>query len=224
MSVEIQDNKREKELIKLFNLEQPKNRSRIGVDGLLVVDDITIPFEIKSTTIGDITTARDVNLNHIKKWRRVHWLVGIYNNNAKLQYVVYGSPNKLINWFDFIENDIKRGLKISSMIVDRIDIDMVKEIFGDKSTYTYDEARFVFKRLFTKKEYERRKDKKKGYSKKAMLAMFKEHNWHYLERGSSLNNPKIPKAEYKDWPKITKKHSLSLKKLVREYIEENNYE
>ena len=220
MNVEIQDNIRENELIKLFKLEQPKNRSRIGLDGMLTIRGRIIPFEIKSTTMNDVTTARDVGLAHIRKWKNRHWLIGIYDENAKLQYVVYGTPQDMEGWITFIEEDVKRGLKISKMLVERVDLEMVEKTFGDKEVYSYQDAKAVFKRLFSKKEYKKLQDKTNGYSKKTMLKMFKMHNWHYLKRGSSLNNPKIPRKVYKSWSKITKNHSKVLRKLIKEYIDE----
>jgi hypothetical protein len=221
MRTEIQDNEREKELIKLFKLDQPKNRSRIGVDGNLTVGDVVIPFEIKSTTMNDVTTARDVGLAHIRKWKTRHWLIGIYNKKAELQYIVYATPKHMEKWIKYIEDDIKRGLKISKMIVERIDYDMLYAIFGNKEVYSYEEAKFVFKRLFSKKQYIKLQDKPDGYSKETMLKMFRAHNWHYLKRGASLNNPKIPRREYKDLVKITENHDIMLKKLVEEYLHEH---
>lgn len=206
-NVEIQDNTRETELINKFGLIKT-NHSRIGIDAKTVVDKKEIHFEIKSTTMGSVSTASPLTLDHIIKWKKCHWLIGIYNKKAKLDYCVYGSPDEMDQWLSYWEQDIRRGLSISDMLVERIDIKMVEETFGNKKIYSYDDAVFVFKGLYTTKEYNKLKDCKDGYSKKRMLEMFKEHNKMYLYRGSSLNNPKIPKKYYSHWKIVTNRKEL----------------
>lgn len=211
--VEIQDNKRETELISKFGLIKT-NHSRIGIDAKTIVDGKEIHFEIKSTTMGAVSTASPLSLDHIIKWKKCHWIIGIYNKKAELEYCVYGSPDDMDQWLTYWEEDIKRGLLISDMLVDRIDNKMVDVVFGKKNIYSYDDAVFVYKNLYSQKEYKKLKDIKNGYSRSRMLEMFKEHNKTYLYRGSSINNPKIPKKYYSSWTKITNRKEL--KEAIRE--------
>jgi len=218
MIAEIQDNKRENELIKIFKLKKT-NHNRIGIDARLRYKKLSFDFEIKSTTIGKVSTASPLNIDHLNKWRHQHWIIGIYNKNAKLDYCVYGAPEQMKDWLDYWENDIKRGLKISDDLVDRIDKKMVYNTFGKKRVYTLEDARFVMKKLYSLEQYKNMMDLPGGYSPSKMLEMFKEHNKVYLYRGSSLNNPKIPKSYYKDWIKIENNHDKALRKIIKERIE-----
>jgi hypothetical protein len=213
MAVEIQDSKRENELINLFNLTKT-NYNRIGVDAKLKTRHKLFEFEIKSTTTGVISSASPLTLEHVKKWRTRHWIFGIYNKQAELQYCYYGSPDKMTAWLDYWENDIGRGIKISDMLVDRIDYDMLFNIFGEKTVYTLQDAKPVFKALYTSKEYKELQDRKNGYSAQRMLKMFKDHNQTYLYRGSGVNNPKIRKSVYQNWIKITSNYSATLRKIL----------
>lgn len=218
MAIEIQDNKRENELIKLFRLKKT-NHNRIGIDARLRYRKVAFDFEIKSTTIGKVSTASPLNLDHLEKWRHQHWLIGIYNKNAKLDYCVYGSPEQMSDWLDYWEADIKRGLMISDDLVDRIDKKMVYNTFGRKRLYTLEDARFVMKKLYTIEQYKDMMDRPGGYSPDKMLEMFKEHNRVYLYRGAALNNPKIPKSYYKDWIRIDKNHDKVLRKIIKERLD-----
>lgn len=216
--VEIQDNEREAELTKLFRLKKT-NHNRIGIDARLRYRKNVFDFEIKSTTTGSVSSASPLALDHINKWRHQHWIIGIYNKDATLNHCVYGSPEQMKDWLDFWENDIRRGLSISDMLVDRIDKKMVHATFGRKKYYTMEEARFVMKKLYTVQQYIALKDHPNGYTCDRMLEMFKEHNRTYLYRGASLNNPKIPKEYYKDWIRIDSNHAKALRKIIKERVD-----
>ena len=41
-----------------------------------------VPVELKSTTVGSVSTARDVGPEHIAKWRSRVWLVGFYDSDG----------------------------------------------------------------------------------------------------------------------------------------------
>lgn len=214
MVVEIQDNKRENELINLFNLTKT-NYNRIGIDAKLKVGKKNFDFEIKSTTTGIVSTASPLTLEHIRKWRTRHWIIGIYDKQAEIQHCYYGSPDKMTEWLDYWENDIGRGITISDMLVERIDYEMLFRIFGEKSIYTLNDAKPVFRALYTSEKYKSLMDRKNGYSAQRMLQMFKDHNKTYLYRGSGVNNPKIRKPVYENWIKITSNYSATLRKILR---------
>lgn len=212
--VEIQDNIRENEIISLFNLTKT-NHNRIGVDACVKIGKKIIEFEIKSTTTGVVSTASPLTLEHISKWQDRHWIIGIYDKDAELKYCLYGSPTDMKDWLDYWYKDISRGISISDMLVDRIDLEMVFKIFGEKQVYTEEDAKPVFRALYTTKKYKELKDRKDGYSQKRMLQMFKEHNKVYLYRGSGVNNPKIRNSTYKNWIRIDKDFASTLRKILR---------
>jgi hypothetical protein len=118
-------------------------------------------------------------------------------------------------WLDYWENDIKRGLKISDMLVERIDMKMLDSIFGKKMYYSITEAKKVFKKLKTKSEYEELDYKGNGIKRRDMLDLFKQHNKNYLYRGSAVNNPKIPESYYKNWHTIEKNHHIEIRKFLK---------
>ena len=94
-----QDNKREKQLRELYGLVKPEGSGRSGTDAELLFKEKHIPFELKSTTTDGVTTARDVGIEHIEKWRGKHWLIGFYNGSGKtLSKVLYASPDQMEPW------------------------------------------------------------------------------------------------------------------------------
>jgi hypothetical protein len=215
----IQDDKREKEIIKILGLKQNLDRKRHDIDAFLKFGKNNINFELKSSTVGSISSASPLTLDHIKKWRTYHWIFGIYDKNTeKLQHCVYASPKMMKPWLDSLESDINRGIHISYKLVTKIDKKMMHLIFGKKKVYSFDEAKKVYKKLYSPEMYKKLQDRPNGYSEKRMLFMFREHNLSYLIRGSWLNNPKIPKEYYKNFPKITKKWKTELKNILKEHI------
>lgn len=214
---EVQDNQREEELIKLFRLKKT-NFSRIGVDAELKIKSHMFKFEIKSTTTGSITTASPLTLNQIKKWRGCHWIIGIYDEQQVLKYCLYATPDDMKGWLDYWENDIKRGLYISDMFLERIDYKMVRAIFGNKKQYSFDDIYPIFKKLFSKNQYKEFANKNGLYNISTVKKMFIEHNKTYLYRGSNVNNPKINKNYYKNWTVIDKDFDETIRKKLLESI------
>jgi hypothetical protein len=220
----IQDDARENELVKLFELQQTEGRKRSDIDAFLDVDGTRINFELKSTTVRSVSTASPLTINHIEKWKDYHWIIGVYDKKTeKLTHCYYGSPADMSGWLDYMKKDIQRGLVASKYLREKIEKTLLFEIFGEKPVYTYKEAKEVFKNLFSKKEYIEFKDLPGGYSQERMLEMYKKHNWYYMEKGSWLNNPKIGPKVYTKWTKITKNYSEALLKLIKgEKWEENS--
>ena len=77
----IQDDKRENEIIALLRLQ--KGTTRSGVDAFYRFEEngqeYSAEIELKSTTNETVSTARDVGMDHIQKWRRRIWIIGYYN-------------------------------------------------------------------------------------------------------------------------------------------------
>ncbi len=67
----VQDDGREQRLISILGLNSEPGR--IGIDASLP----GYQFELKSTTSKYyVSTARDVTINMIEKWRSLNWIVG----------------------------------------------------------------------------------------------------------------------------------------------------
>jgi hypothetical protein len=71
----VQDDARETELIQRFGLERPTNSSRSGIDAILHLPGVDIPFELKSTSVESVTTVRDFSPDHVEKWKNKHWSI-----------------------------------------------------------------------------------------------------------------------------------------------------
>ncbi len=211
----IQDDGREKELIKKFKLKQVPSRKRQDLDAFLLLEKNLFEFELKSTTVGDVSTASPVTIDHINKWRKLHWLIGIYDDTTvKLKHVLYASPTMMTDWLNLQEEDIQRGLTISHALVEKIDYELLYKIFSEKQTYTFEEAKKVYKKLWTKSEYMLMSDVPGGFTSATMLKMFQDHNLSYMIRGSFLNNPKITKKYTDKFIKIDSAFAKTLRKII----------
>ncbi|MCW5213022.1 hypothetical protein VU04_08950 [Desulfobulbus sp. TB] len=54
-------------MIELFNLYKDGDEGRSGIDTFLDYKGQKIPFELKTTSQGSVTTVRDFGPDHIKK-------------------------------------------------------------------------------------------------------------------------------------------------------------
>jgi hypothetical protein len=100
-----QDRDREDALRKLFDLEQA-NQNRTGPDA---IDEAGRFYELKSTTRDRVSTARDVGPEHLKKWRKLNWIIGRGQYAGKTfafekTYVL--TPVQMEPWFSLIEAKI----------------------------------------------------------------------------------------------------------------------
>jgi len=130
-----QDDAREREMRTVFNLTRPEEYGRADIDAVLELEGTavpkgmqgkTIPFELKSATGGrpNISTVRDFGLHYIEKWRKLHWLFGVYDVEAgetKLQYCLYGSPAMMKPWFDKMAAYIAPDVALAECVPQLID-------------------------------------------------------------------------------------------------------
>lgn len=214
-----QDDAREKHLIALFNLEEPENRVRHGVDALLRVHGLEIEFELKSITIsrGGLTTVRDLGRDHIEKWRHKHWIVAVYSGE-KLTECLYGSPDDMAPWVEKTWNYIKPDFELALIAPDRLTLDDMFAVVGEKAVYSLADAKTLHKLQMSAAEYRSRMDTEGGYSQAAMLEIFRDRLRYLIERGSTLNNPKVTPAYLVNWARITGDHAATLRTLVTDWL------
>jgi len=219
----VQDDARESELIRLFDLVSGEERS--GIDAYLALEGERVPLELKSTTKGSVTTARDVSSEHLERWKNRHWLIGFYNEEEQLQYCHYGSPRAMLPWITSVEEKIGPDLILSKLAPDLITTDVLIAIAGDKEKYELDDGKKITKRQkghgcvkYTKSTYLAQMDLENGYSKARMLKILKDRCHYLISRGSTLNNPHIPENYFDGWKKIDPGDSAKLKILVAEAI------
>ncbi|QTA80010.1 Uncharacterized protein dnl_22960 [Desulfonema limicola] len=96
MTKNFQDDDREEAMITLFDLYKDQTEGRSGVDAFLKLDGKTVPFELKTTSQGSVTTVRDFGPDHILKWKNKHWLIGFFIKGR--EYYKYGSPSMMEKW------------------------------------------------------------------------------------------------------------------------------
>lgn len=221
----VQDDRRENELIALFQLKKPPNATRGGIDAILDFNGLHIPFELKSTTSSSVTTARDFGLEHIKKWQRKHWLFGFYNREGtQLKYCFYASPQAMSQWISEKEAYIMSDYKLAQLAPERLTIDDLSAILGQKDAYTLEDAQSLLKsqKQYKKKQnYHEKMDLTQGYSPERMLSLLKDRCRYLIERGSTLNNPHILASYFQGWEQITENHAQCLRELVIEALQDN---
>ena len=218
-----QDDIREKRLIELFRLDQPPERGRSDVDAYLEIDGQRLPFELKSTSRGGVTTVRDFGPEHIKKWQHEHWLIGVYNSEGdELRYCLYGSPAKIRPWILEKEKYIEADFALAKYAPGLLQEEHLRLILGDKKAYGLADARRLHKKQFTTAEYRAKADLNGGrYSPPRMLEIRQDRLRYVIERGSTLNNPHIPKSYFQTWERITTNYPETLRRMVRQAISES---
>lgn len=224
-----QDDAREFEVRSLFNLTRPEEYGRADIDAVLELKGRTIPaslrgqtvhFELKSATSGrpTISTVRDFGLHYLEKWRKLHWLFGIYQT-GKLQYCLYGSPQAMKPWFDQMATYIAPDVALAEHAPDFIKDKMLSAILGPARRFTRVDARRLMKNQYSAADYDAAADLPDGqYSRGAMLSMLRERCEYVIRRGSTLNNPHIPASYFADWERITEDHAARLRELVVEAL------
>jgi hypothetical protein len=224
-----QDDAREFEMRTLFNLTRPEEYGRADVDAVLELKGRAIPeklqgrtvsFELKSATGGrpTISTVRDFGLHYLEKWRKLHWLFGIYDS-GRLQYCLYGSPRAMKPWFDQMAAYIAPDVALAEHAPDFIKDGTLSAILGPGRRFTLADARRLMKKQYSAADYAAAADLPGGeYSREVMLSMLQERCEYVILRGSTLNNPHIPASFFADWERITEDHAARLRELVVEAL------
>ena len=215
----VQDDARENQLIKLFQLEQPPNRRRNDTDALLNYKGKTFYFELKSTTKNSVTTVRDFGIEHIKKWQNKHWIIGFYDQETNLKYCHYASPKEMSKWIKEKEQYIAGDFKLAQLVPNLINLQVMYNIVGEKQYYTIQDAKKIQKRQYTLEEYHQLMDRENGYSPQRMLQIIRDRCEYIMRRGSTLNNPHIPASYFNGWEKIIDNRASKLRQYLDQYLD-----
>lgn len=201
----VQDDERERELVRMFNLDWDPAHQRAGVDALLDVDVEGQPYrfevEVKSSTGTTVSTARDVGMDHIQKWRRKLFVIGFYTKEARrpeLQHCLCLTPVDMEPWIASIEAKILIDFKLSRLASRRLVLDDLFEVCGEQETYSVEDAKRLHKQQWTADEYASAQDTLVGterrISRTKMLEILQLRSKYIAERGATLNNPHVTKA------------------------------
>lgn len=213
MAGNFQDDDREEAMRTLFGLYKDENEGRDGVDAHLDIDGMSLPFELKTTSKGSVTTVRDFGPDHILKWQDKHWLIGFFINGR--EYYHYGSPAMMAGWINEKANYISPDFMLADLASQNLTLSDMHQVMEEKAIYTYEDARTLQKKQYLKEKYIELQDLDGGYSPERMLEIFKDRNKYLIERGSTLNNPHIPFSYFRGWVEITNNHAEVLRQLVR---------
>lgn len=219
MAGNFQDDIREDAMRVLFDLRKDETEGRSGIDAYLDLDSESLPFELKTTSTGSVTTVRDFGPDHIEKWKDKHWLIGFFMSGR--EYYKYGSPSMMAHWIQSKELYIKPDFMLAELASSKLDLDDMYLVLQEKALYTYEDAKALQKMQYKKEEYIALQDLKKGYSPERMLHIIRDRARYLIERGSTLNNPHIPFSYFDGWIEITENHADQLRQMVRDYLNEN---
>lgn len=201
----VQDDERERELVRMFNLDWNPAHQRAGVDALLEVDVdgrlCRFEVEVKSSTGSTVSTARDVGMDHIQKWRRKLFVIGFYSKEARrpeLQDCLCLTPLDMEPWIASIEAKILIDFKLALLASRRLEPVDLFEICGKAQTYTLKDAKRLHKQQWSSEQYAAAQDIEIGgqrrFSQAKMLEILRLRSKYIAERGATLNNPHITKT------------------------------
>jgi hypothetical protein len=214
-----QDDDREEAMRNLFNLYKDENEGRDGVDAHLELDGRSVPFELKTTSKGSVTTVRDFGRDHINKWRDKHWLIGFFIDGREFYH--YGSPSMMSEWINSKADYISPDFMLADLASQNLTLNDMHQVLEPKALYSYEDAKALQKMQYKKDKYIALQDRDGGYSPERMLEIFKDRSKYLIERGSTLNNPHIPFTYFRGWVEITENHAEVLRNMVREYFAQN---
>jgi hypothetical protein len=198
----VQDDERERELVRMFNLEWNPDHQRSGVDAFL---DITVnnekyrlEVEVKSTTGKTVSTARDVGIEHIAKWRTKLFVIGFYTKDARrpeLRKCLCLTPTNMEPWIASIEKKVFLDYRIAEKASKKLDLGDLFQILGAQKTYSIQDAKSLHKQQWTADQYIAAADLSEGdkpaFSPGKMLEILGLRSKYIAERGATLNNPHI---------------------------------
>lgn len=116
VTVPVQDNQREKDVIELFGLLPGKGR--IGVDAW---DEFGNPYELKTTSKGGVSTARDLGPRHIDKWSERYWIISRGRNlksGFQHERIFFLAPVHMTGWYEKLMTGFRADMSLSARIIE----------------------------------------------------------------------------------------------------------
>ena len=193
----IQDDRRELEMCALLGLRRGEGRSEVDafLDFQEKGEDRVCPVELKSTTTGSVSTARDVGPDHIKQWRSRVWVFGFYDRSGTdLARVLTLGPDEMEAWIGKVESYMRPDFALGERVAAKLDGEDLDIICGRKDKYGLADAKALMKRQWSASKYTSEMDDHDGYSRAKMLEILKVRALYVNHRGSTLNNPHVPKS------------------------------
>lgn len=199
----VQDDERERELVRLFNLDWDPAHQRSGVDATLRVVaggvERVIEVEVKSTTKDTVSTARDVGMQHVQRWRSKLFVIGFYTRDARrpeLKRCLCLTPSDMADWIDGIAAKVELDHRIAQRARSALTLNDLYAVCGEQRVYSMAMARDVLRQQWSADQYSGATDVvdaegKPSLSPAAMLEILRARAQYIAERGATLNNPHI---------------------------------
>jgi hypothetical protein len=207
-----QDDQRERSMVLALGLQSRPDRARHEEDAHLdvLIDGQTrrLLFECKSSPENqDFGTGRDTGLRKLEQWGGYHFVFGwfVARDNMPIR-MWYGSPRIMRKWLDDEIAYIEPDILLSNLIPSRVDSEAVRVLFGEQEQISYSEMHKVMKDSWNAKAaigrpdlYALNADLHRGrsrqdylYSREAALKALRDRAAYLLDRGTTVNNRKIP--------------------------------
>ncbi|MBZ0206670.1 MAG: hypothetical protein K8H89_10115 [Flavobacteriales bacterium] len=227
----VQDDSREQELCNLFNLVWDPDHARGGEDAWFEMTvngkKVRVAVEVKSTTNVSISTARDVGMKHIRKWRGKIWVIGYYSAEAsrgkpRLVSTLCLTPDEMEPWIAQVEGYIGTDFQIGELAAKKMTRADLSVICGEKKVYSLEDAKRLYKKQWKLEEYRNAMDHADGYSPERMLEILRQRAQYLMDRGATLNNPHIPKSFLKRFGDqlITHEHASRIREKFAAYFKD----
>ena len=199
----VQDDERERELVRLFNLDWDPGHQRSGTDAILRLMhkgvEREIEVEVKSTTKDTVSTARDVGIDHVRRWRTKLFVIGFYGREARrpeLRRSLCLTPCDMADWIDGIAAKVELDHRIAQRARAALGMADLHAVFGVSATYPMQTAKAVLRQQWSADRYAQAADMtdldgKPALSPAAMLEILRSRALYISERGATLNNPHI---------------------------------
>ncbi len=107
---------------------------------------------------------------------------------------------------------------MAELAASRLTLDDLFAVAGYQDHYSLSDAQRLHKKQLTVSQYRSLFDMDEHYSQSLMLEILRLRCKYVIQRGSTLNNPKVPKTELEKFPMITYDHAKELRKLVSQAL------
>ena len=233
----VQDDERERELVRIFNLTWDSSHQRSGVDATLDVvlngSTYRLDVEVKSTTGNTVATARDVGMGHINRWRTMFFVIGFYSREARrpeLQRCLCLTPIDMEPWIASVESKILIDYRLAARASHNLTPTDLFEVVGEQATYSIEDAKRLHKQQWTAAQYEQALDTEENgiprISQARMLEILQLRARYIAERGATLNNPHITSTHLQ--PFLTSNRlvqnngwAAQIRQLAQEFVREH---
>jgi hypothetical protein len=135
-----------------------------------------------------------------------------------LSYCLYGPPHAMAKWIGEKEQYVAPDLGLADCVPQLLTTQTLETVIGLKERYEPADAQRLLKKQASAAEYRELADLDGGYSPEAMLELLRWRCRYVIERGSTLNNPKIPPSFFDGWERINRNHAARLRELVVEVL------